>query len=867
MKCPLVSLSGYNGWTVRDTKRATDLGEIYSFGEWIKQRRKVQHLTQTELAMKAACAVATIKKIEADERRPSVDIAEMLADALAVPRTWRERFVACARGQRPVDTLEGMGAAEQAKSPSALPMPPTPFIGRDMELTEVSRLLNRQDCRLLTLVGPGGIGKTRLAVETAYRLYDVIQDGAVFVPLMTITEIAAIPAAIIHSLNLAVTNEEQLFSLLRPLQMLLVLDNCEQLGEHSAWFSTLLREVPGVKLLATSRERLQLRDEWVFTVPEMASDQATRLLRKSGERGTPELQVTDEDAESVCTVVENLPLAIELAAGWLRFMTCEQIVQSIQRDVDFLATNMRDVPERHRSIRAVFDYSWKMLSEQEQNALMRLSVFRGGWRVAQAEQVAGANIRLLRSLVDKSLVRPVSEGRYDLHELIRQFAAQKLRENGLEAETHEQHLVTYIRYADSLVKAFGEKSTRESFALLEPEIANCRIALRWALDHHHPQMALQLLTILYLPWLRLGHWQEGERWLREALEAAGDEPSSLVCIGLVGLGTFMAIQGDFAKAFPLKMRAEAMAELLNDPVATMAVAEQAMQAEVELDKARAWFETFVSLLQQWEHPIRNRRLAGAYCLFGDRLRDSGYYSEAETHYHKVLEIDRAMHSIMSMYAVGNLGRLALQRGDIQEAQDRISRVVTQMRAEGNRLGIADWTRALGEVRLHSGDVSAAENSFEEALSLYEEIGNRRASADIAAYLVHVAVLQRHWNAVIERLQWALSLYAEILHNSPSLISGHVSEYIIPFINGLFCGALLMHQREQNECAATIIGYAATLRETNPQRPEPHLAALVGGATESLRQRLGNARYDELLETGQSMSIGEMIDYVLRCIKG
>lgn len=839
--------------------------ETYSFGTWIKQRRKEMRLTQRELALQAACAVATIKKIEADERRPSVEIAELLADGLSVPANWRERFVACARGQLAVDTLANMGTGTETDSTRLLPTPPTAFVGREDELAEIERLLTQPECRLVTLVGPGGIGKTRLSIETAYRLRDIFEDGTVFVPLAAVTQSSAIPTTIIRSMNLSLSSEEQLLNALKQLQILLVLDNCEQLGSGIAWFTKLLDQVPTIKILATSRERLQLRGEWVFNVPEMTQQQAVELLQNSGKRMVSDLTVLEADAASICQVVDNLPLAVELAAGWLNFMTCEQIVQSIQRDVDFLATNMRDIPERHRSIRAVFDYSWKMLSEQEQNVLMRLSVFRGGWRAEEANTVAGANILLLRALVEKSLIRSTGNGRYDLHELIRQYAAEKLRDSGLEAITYEQHAEVYIQFCNDTLASNEKYKSGQMFVLIETELDNCRTALRWSLDNGRVETALRLLSATFVPWLRRGHWVEGERWHREALQFVGEEKTTWICQVFIHLGTFIAVQGRFAEAFPFSAKGKAMMEEVNDTEATIAVAEQSIQSARSLDEARMWFEKYVEVLENWDHPMKKGRLSTAYCFMGDRLRDDGQIALAKDYYHKALEIDHDLHGMMSVYTIGNLGRIAFQEGDDTEALNRINESVTTMRSLGNRVGTADWTVRLGEVLLYRGDVAQAKIHFEESLALFEEIQNVRGTADLQAFLAHTALLQNDWDELVYQLQLCLPLYKRILQQFRSLASDHSAEYTLPFVNALFCTALLCANREQYEEATTILGCATLLREKDLTRPEPQLQARVEETIANLRKYLGTNRYSTLIEKGRSLTVSEILDFSIDCL--
>ncbi|MCA9906908.1 MAG: diguanylate cyclase, partial [Anaerolineae bacterium] len=272
-------------------------------------------------------------------------------------------------------------------------------------------------------------------------------------------------------------------------------------------FTTLLKHAPGVKLLATSRERLQLIEEWIVPVHELPAAQAIQLFEQTARRIAPDFTLDGQmDAVSaICERVENLPLALELAAGWLPMLSCAQIAEHIQRDIDFLAANVRNVPERHRSIRAVFDHSWQLLSPAEQNALMRLSVFRGGWTVDESEPVARAGLPLLRSLIEKSLVRSAGDGRYDLHELIRQYAEEKLRAAGLEIETRERHAETYIALTDKILAQVIRPETNLDLGRVETERDNCRAILSWTLETGRVETALRFLSNLRLPWIRRGY--------------------------------------------------------------------------------------------------------------------------------------------------------------------------------------------------------------------------------------------------------------------------------------------------------------------------------------------------------------------------
>jgi predicted ATPase/DNA-binding XRE family transcriptional regulator len=502
--------------------------ETYSFGEWLKRRREALRLTQRALAAAAHCSVPMLKKIEGDERRPSPELARLLAGALRVPVEQHAAFVAAARGERAVDALwpiqaDADAADWQAYDPSPLPPAATTFIGRVNELGEIAERLAQADCRLLTLVGPGGIGKTRLALQAAeaYGADTQPSEGefaqpAVFVPLASVSAAAAIPEAVARALrlNLSGPPEALVISFLRRRRMLLILDNCEQVTGDLAWLGELLGHAPGVKLLTTSRERLHLAEEHVYAVPGLAEARALFV-----ERARRVAQDFDEQAERpniarICGLVENLPLAVELAAGWTPLMSCAQIAEHLKRDLGLLATDVRNVPERHRSLQTVFDYSWRLLTETEQQALMRLSVFRGGWLAEEGQAVARANLHLLRRLVDTSMVRAGKGGRFDLHESIRQYAAWRLAEAGLQAETQRRHFDAYRALATRLYpKQFGP-GAMAGVAAFDQEQPNIRAALAWGLENREMEGVFGLLYHMWFYWSRRGAYQEGSEWLR-----------------------------------------------------------------------------------------------------------------------------------------------------------------------------------------------------------------------------------------------------------------------------------------------------------------------------------------------------------------
>jgi predicted ATPase len=328
----------------------------------------------------------------------------------------------------------------------------------------MAKLFNDPQCRLLTLTGMGGIGKTRLALEFAWRHKDMFSDGVTYVPLASINSVESIVPAIAEAFAFSFSGptdpKEQLFNFMSDGMKhttLLVLDNFEHLIARSSAAAELVHEVlqrmPSLKILTTSREQLSLHGEWMYElhglpVPpaeftkQLESYSAATLFVQCAQRIQPDFEITEEEKPAVariCHMLEGIPLAIELAAAWVGMLTCREIADEIESNIDILTTTMRDIPERHRSMRATFDHSWRLLSNAERDVLRRLSVFRGGFYRHAAEIIAGASLSSLASLVFKSLVRRTGNGRYDLHEVIRQYALAYLAKNESQYDATRDH--------------------------------------------------------------------------------------------------------------------------------------------------------------------------------------------------------------------------------------------------------------------------------------------------------------------------------------------------------------------------------------------------------------------------------------------
>ena len=427
-----------------------------------------------------------------------------------------------------------------------LPAQTTPLIGREVELAELDRLLTDPAIRLVTILGPGGMGKTHLALEAALAQLERFSQKVYFVPLTPLDNPDQVIATIAETINFSFSEgdnpRQQLLDHLRQKSLLLVMDNFEHLltslerGTRGGakLVIDVLEAAPGLKILVTSRERLNAQGEQLFSItgldlPQKAASPesalqfgAVQLFVQSARRAQPDFKLTGDnlhDIVQVCRLVEGMPLGILLAAAWVEMLTPSEIAQEIIQGLDFLEAEFQDAPRRHWSMRAVFDHSWTLLSEWEQQIFQALSVFRDGFTRQAAKQVTQSSIQTLRSFVNKSLLSRTLTGRYEIHELLRQYAAEKLDQNPAALKAaRDEHSAFYCTFLHQW--EIELKSARRLIALMEigTERENARAAWNWAVAHNQTECLGQALESLgnFYEWR--GRYQQGEQALRMAAE-------------------------------------------------------------------------------------------------------------------------------------------------------------------------------------------------------------------------------------------------------------------------------------------------------------------------------------------------------------
>ena len=424
--------------------------------------------------------------------------------------------------------LDGTTTVRELPEPRhTLPRQPTPFVGRTTELAQLREHLNDPGCRLLTVMGLGGMGKTRLATEAAAAQLPRFRDGVYFMALAPLDDPNQIPNEIAEVLRLSFAPGQplkaQLFSYLHDKQMLLVLDNIEHLLAGAGLVQELLQAAPASKIIVTSRERLLLQSEVVFRLggldfagaiaPDAAGSSAAQLFLQSARNVKPSFELTQDSLDalrSICRLMRGMPLGILLAASWLDTLSITEIAQEIERSFEFLDGQWRDLPERQRSLTAVFAHSWKLLTEAERSAMRCFSIFRGGFTRESAEQVATASLTTLAGLVNKSLLTRDASGRFDVHELLLQYSASELdkypdERQGIQA----RHANYYANFMHECWIPIRSATMEAVLAEIEVEIDNIRSAWHVMVDQSQFRRLLMVARVLWYFLMVRARYEEG----------------------------------------------------------------------------------------------------------------------------------------------------------------------------------------------------------------------------------------------------------------------------------------------------------------------------------------------------------------------
>ncbi|HEY3556585.1 MAG TPA: tetratricopeptide repeat protein [Kribbella sp.] len=792
-------------------RRGSDDVQGAGFGGLLRKHRREAGLSQEGLAELAGLSVDAIAALERGRRRaPRAHTLRLLADALRLGDPERLLLTAAARKEA--------GTARLAvRRP---PAPTNELIGRTTELTATSRLLKQRITRLLTLTGPGGVGKTRLTLALASEVGDSFEDGICWVPLAALTDPAAVVPAVAAALGLnqleSSRKVEDIAGQLGRSSLLLVFDNCSHVvatvGQICA---TLLENCPNLSILTSSRELLRLTGESVYVVPALglphdednleASDAVRLFVDRATARG---YDPTGELAQVARVVrrLEGMPLAIELAAARTNVMTIEELADELETSFSILAGGPQTASPRQQSMRGAIEWSHALLTPAERDMFAQLSVFAGGWTLGAATSVLSGvatrveGLDLIGRLADKSLIKVTRRGgvaRYYMLAVIKEFAADHLQAAGGVEAAEERHARYYLSLAEQAEAQLRGPDQGEWLDRLEAELANLRAAMTWALRTNSTAEALRLAGGLWQFCNLRGHYAEGRQWLERALQLV-DSPSADLAPAYakanLGAGTLAFLQCEYDVATERLQTALTQYKELQDKAGTALVLQR----------------------------------------LGAVARERGDYGAAEDLHCESYDLYESLGDRAGMaWAHNHLGFVAWLRGDLEIGARRCRRARDSFRVVGDGEGLAWSLISLGAIAQYDGELVEAEDLLQESLALSQRLGYREG---VAWSLNQLGVIERR-RGVTER---AVHLLDESLAEHRDLGDRWRSASVLEEL------AAVAQLRGRSEYAAFLLGAADGVREVIrapvPQIEKADREATRAAVEESLERRAFRAAW-------------------------
>ena len=696
-----------------------------------------------------------------------------------------------------------------------LPVPATPFLGRERELAEVTELLSRENVRLLTLTGPAGTGKTRLALQAAAEAAEAFPDGITWVPLAPLRDTALVPSAVAQALQLreqpGAPLIEALVTCLRGQRAAVLLDNAEHVLSGVANVAARLLEAAGPTVLVTSRERLQLQGEHAWPVPPLSERDSIDLFAARARQLDSTFAPTAA-AEELCRRLDQLPLALELAAARTALFSPEQLLERVAQRLDLLQ-GMRDADPRQQTLRATIAWSYDLLGESERTLFRRLAVFAGGCTYEAAEDVAGADPDTLQSLIDKSLLRRRTTDlgpRFWMLETIRGYASEQLEQSGDANVVYGRHGERFLRLAEQAEPEVLRGDQVTWGHRLDVERDNCRMALSWLVDQGRGEQALRLIGALRRAWIARGYLDETRRWLEGALALEQGVDPGVRAKALYGLGRVALLQGDYDEAVLRLGSAGALYRELGDE-------EGLVYSLADL----GW-------------------IAGAQ---GDHERATALAEESLGHARPTGD------DVLVSAALHSLACARLDQGDYGGAQLLFEESLVRRRRLGDKRNTANSLLHLGMAALLGGDYPQATALLEESLHLARELENLVLEAEALAALGLVALFAGARERGVELIRESLLLSARLGDKRT----------IVECLHALAGASAAAGEAER---AATLSGAAEGLLAVVHAPPSVTERAVRDRFTASAETELGESALASARAAGREMTLDQAVEYAL-----
>ncbi len=731
----------------------------------------------------SACAGLVRLLAASGQRSEALAVYERFRSSLRIdlnlePAAETRRLYTCLRSQK-----EAQAASFSRRN--NLPASLSPLIGREVELREVQERLLDPNCRLLTILGLGGTGKSRLALEAARGLLGRFGDDVYLALLSPLVSPESLLPAIAAALGLHIQARKgvliQLQDYLRSKELLLVLDGCEGLLDGVPLFVELLHSAPYLKMLATSRLRLNVAKEEVYPLgglqyasyadPQAAAHCAAVSLFASGARRTrPDFELSDHNLRAVSEItahVQGMPLAILLAAAWVEVLSPAEILAEMGNNLDFLHTEWADLPPRQRSMRLTFDYSWNLLDEDERRAFQALCVFRGAFTRQAAQAVSGAGASELRRLVDKSLLMPMPGEWFSLHELLRQYGMEKLEENPDEsARVHRLHSVHYLQKLAEWEQGLKGTHQVETLALMDAKINDLRLAWELAClrdEVKHLDRELEGLCLFYEQSTRLA---EGRSLCQETVSmlAQSHAPSESLFLGhlLIWQSRFSRLLGEHALADQLLEKCQALV----DSLASSTLDVRRLHAMIYLEAAE---KVFFSELAEAEHLLQASldlfrsagdawHVAGVLCRLGVNRGFVGDFSESDRLLGEAIELYQSLGCVLGIASARRtMAQNQVRLGKLESGLTLMRQVIADSQTSGNRAQVALDQRTLGVVLGWNGLYSEALLLFQESLAVADDLGDLYEKTFITLFLAAIDLFTGQYETSSQLIARSLDL--------------------------------------------------------------------------------------------------------------